>query len=61
MKLEITCVMCGRNFPVTLPMDKKQSISPEAVKTAIENYDRKWKVQFNGDYVDVYCSKECAE
>ena len=36
----------------------KQDLAPESIKVQIEKL--KWIVQFNGDNIDTYCSKQCA-
>jgi hypothetical protein len=40
--------------------DGPKQLEPQALKKAIEK-NRGWVVQFNGDYMDTYCCKKCAE
>jgi hypothetical protein len=57
MKFEFYCGQCGKNKEVIL---KRESTDPAlTVRQIIESQG--WIVQLNYPYLDVYCSKRCAE
>lgn len=45
---------------IEISLDGPKDFEPETLKQAIEKH-RGWHVQFNGEYMDTYCSKKCAE
>jgi hypothetical protein len=61
MKLEITCSMCipMRGQPIELYIEGPKDLDPKSLKKRIEKEG--WIVQFNGDHMDTYCTKKCAE
>jgi len=58
----VSCAMCGKSFTGTVAMDDLNRSGERIVRDVIETQIKgTWLVQKNGDYVDVYCSKRCAE
>lgn len=60
LTLIVECSMCGTKKPIELDIEGPKDLDPQALKKRIEKY-RGWHVQFNGDHMDTYCSKKCAE
>ncbi len=57
--LTISCSQCGKVMPEEMQADTRDEMAPEAVKAHIEK--RGWVFQINGENVDTYCSKKCAD
>jgi hypothetical protein len=61
MTLEVSCSTCWpqENLPLALDIEGPKDIDPQKLKKRIEKEG--WIVQFNGDHMDTYCTKKCAE
>jgi hypothetical protein len=65
LKLEVSCSNHQRDDgtygkELEIILEGPKDFTPEALKAAIEK-NRGWVVQFNGAYMDTYCSKTCAK
>lgn len=50
----------GYGKELLIPLEGPKDFQPENLKLLIEK-NRGWHVQFNGNNMDTYCSKKCAE
>lgn len=62
LTLEVSCsqhVMTTPPREETIFLDTSTQTTADYVKCELER--RGWVVQFNGEHMDTYCSKKCAE
>lgn len=62
LELEITCSnhdSMKRERRLSLVIDGPKDLKTKVLKKRIEQHE--WIVQLNGDNMDTYCSKKCAE
>jgi hypothetical protein len=64
ISIEVICSMCGgqerySKQNIFFTVSDPRHIEPQTFKREIEG--RGWIVQFNGDNIDTYCTKKCAE
>ena len=57
--VEVDCSTCGKARPLSIEIETLADLQPIVLKKAIEREG--WIVQINGEYMDTYCSKECAK
>lgn len=55
--LSISCSHCGKLLPEDIEVDGRKEL--DNIGKIIESLG--WVVQYNGDYIDTYCSKRCAK
>lgn len=61
MTLKIECSACFySNKEIELDIVGPADLDPQKLKKEIEKCPD-WVVEFNGDHMDTYCSKKCAE
>lgn len=63
LEIEVTCSNHQRDGwgkRLELVIDRVQQLDPRELKKRIERHNG-WIVQFNGNNIDTYCSRKCAE
>jgi hypothetical protein len=59
MTLKVECSMCSEAQPLELAIEYKDDLDAKEITKRIQRAG--WIVQFNGEMVDTYCTKKCAE
>lgn len=62
LKLQVSCAACGKVRTVDFALEHKDPKQRASLHWSIDEILHAYRhiVQYNGDNIDIYCSKRCA-